>query len=269
MRSRLQTFSVVLMCVWAGATRAAAAPAECVLVVALDEALAYESDATECSRATAPASTFKLPHVLIALQTGVVTDPNALVKWDGTQYANASWNQDHSLLSAVQWSALWFFQRTAKLIGRERMLAGLQSLDYAKDGYEGEQTQFWLNGDLQVTPHEELSFLQHLERRELPVPAEYAEILEEAFLMPPGKVRLAAGERDFMLQWPALGEVHAKTGNAVANGEAVSWLVGYFDSADKRYVFVARSRAPGSLPPTAGVELAQRVLNTLQHSSAE
>src|SRR3979490_2431579 len=36
----------------------------------------------ECDRRTLPASTFKIPHALIALDTGVVTDQTVMT-WDG------------------------------------------------------------------------------------------------------------------------------------------------------------------------------------------
>src|SRR6266849_2719690 len=38
----------------------------------------------ECDRRTLPASTFKIPHALIALDTGVITD-KTLMKWDGAK----------------------------------------------------------------------------------------------------------------------------------------------------------------------------------------
>jgi beta-lactamase class D len=234
---------------------------ECLLLQAVDGTLDYISDETECDVATAPASTFKLPHALIALETGVITDPLANVPWDGTDYANDSWKREHSMDSAIKWSALWFFQRTATLIGRERMLAGIVKLEYAADSYEGAQSQFWLNGDLVVTPYEQLRFLRRLARNELPVSPEHRSALNAAFLMPTGKVTMAAGEPDFVLRWPELMSVHAKTGNARVNGEAVSWLVGYFDANGTRYVFAARARSGGSLPATAGADLAARALN--------
>jgi beta-lactamase class D len=101
---------------------------ECVLIQTLGQPTPFVSDAAECAVKTAPASTFKVPHALIALETGVVTDPMALVAWDGTKYPNAAWERPHSLDSAMKYSVLWFYQRTAGLIGRDRMLAWLKRL---------------------------------------------------------------------------------------------------------------------------------------------
>lgn len=234
---------------------------ECMLIEALDGSFHYNSDMAECSHATAPASTFKIPHALIALETGVVSDPQAVVTWDGTDYPNALWKQDHSLESAIQWSALWFFQRTAALIGNARMLDGLLRLEYSRDSFDGDLTRFWLDGDLQVTPEEQLRFLRQLAANELPVRQAHMDAVKRAMLMPAGKVTLAAGSHPLLLQVPGLGGVYAKTGNAAVEGENVSWLVGFLEVRGRTYVFASRVRSAERLAATDGVALAQAMLN--------
>ncbi len=114
---------VVVLGLWTVPAAPAAAPATarqtCVVIGALG-APPIGSDPAECARATAPASTFKIPHALIALQTGVIT-PASAVEWDGTKYWSAAWQRSHTVESAIKWSVLPFFQRTARLIGRDRM----------------------------------------------------------------------------------------------------------------------------------------------------
>ena len=93
---------------------------ECAMLQALDGSAPFVSDPAECGLKTAPASTFKVPHALIALETGVVTDANTLVPWDGTRQPFPLWERAHSLDSAMKASVLWFYQRTAGLIVRRR-----------------------------------------------------------------------------------------------------------------------------------------------------
>jgi beta-lactamase class D len=209
---------------------------------------------------TAPASTFKVPHALVALETGVVTDPHALVPWDGTKQAFPAWETPHSLDSAMKASVLWFYQRTAGLIGRERMLASLKRLGYGSDTYEGEQTSFWLNGDLAVSPMEQLDFLSRLVRYELPAERRHVDAVKAAFTMPARAITNASGTHPFALTWPGPLVVRAKTGNATVAGERVSWIVGYVESGKRGYVFVARVRG-ADLSMQAGAELALRTLN--------
>src|SRR5689334_12005259 len=40
------------------------------------------SDVKRCQNAVTPASTFKIPHSMIALETGVVDGPDTMMKWD-------------------------------------------------------------------------------------------------------------------------------------------------------------------------------------------
>ncbi|HYC59321.1 MAG TPA: penicillin-binding transpeptidase domain-containing protein [Thermoanaerobaculia bacterium] len=236
-----------------------AAGGECFMLQSLTTTKRFVSDAAECKVRTSPASTFKVPHSLFALETGVVTDPLALVKWDRTDHSFDVWERDHSMDSAMKWSVLWFFRRTAGLIGRERMLRQLKNLRYGSDSFEGELTSFWVNGDLVVSPEEQLTFLRRMFRYELPVRRKHVDAVKTAMLMPPGKITNASGVHDFALTAPN-AIVRAKTGNTTVNSERSSWIVGHVAVDQQQYVFVARVRAP-SAPGTAGAELARRYLN--------
>jgi beta-lactamase class D len=221
----------------------------------------YVSDPVECAVKTAPASTFKIPHALIALETGVLSNALETVTWDGTSRPFKAWERHHSLDSAIKSSAVWFFQRTAALIGRDRMHAYLKALGYAEDTFDGELTTFWLNGDLKVSPAEQLSFLSREVRYELPIRREHVDAVNAALLMPPGKITNAAGSHDFTLTWPPPLTVRAKTGSTAVDGEWVSWLIGFVESGSRQYVFISRVRANQELSGTAAADLARRVLN--------
>ena len=262
MNRRLTTAVVALaaLCGLARPQSAASGQHECAIVQALDGSATFISDAAECAVKTAPASTFKVPHALIALETGVVADPLALVQWDGTKYPNPAWERSHSLDSAMKSSVLWFYQRTAGLIGRERMLAWLERLAYGSDKYEGDQTSFWLNGDLAVSPLEQLDFLSRLVTNKLPVTPRNLDAVKAAFQMPPGAITNATGTHPFALKWPGPLVVHAKTGNATVAGERISWVIGYVESRGRRTAFVARAR-DADLSMQAGADLALRTLN--------
>ncbi|HSF14522.1 MAG TPA: penicillin-binding transpeptidase domain-containing protein [Vicinamibacteria bacterium] len=235
---------------------------ECVLLLPLDAQTPYVTDPDECAVPTAPASTFKIPHALIALDTGIVSDPLERVAWDGKTQPFATWERDHSLDSAMKSSVVWFFQRTASLIGPERMRESLKGLEYAKDSFEDDVTWFWLNGDLVVSPDEQLRFLRRLVRFELPVERQIVDAVKAAFTMPPGKITNAAGIHDFGLSWPGIHVLRAKTGFTRVGDERVSWIVGHIETDSREYVFVSRVRAQEDLSPTAGIDLTLRVLNS-------
>lgn len=244
----------------AAAAPPALAPGECVVVAPLNGPETVFGDA-ECSRRTLPASTFKIPHALIALETGVVTD-KTVVKWDGVKRDYEVWNHDQTLESSIRMSAVWVFQQFATQIGRERELAGLRAFHYGSETFAHGVTDFWLNGDLQISPREEVAFLHRMFTYDLPVKRQHVDIVKAAMTMPHGKVLSAAGTFDFPLQWPADTIVRVKTGNGTVNGERASWLMGEIETGGRQYVFASRATG-ATLVNNAGAALALRVLNTI------
>src|SRR5262245_9306016 len=217
----------------------------------------------ECSRRTLPASTFKVPHALIGLQTGVIT-AQTVYKWDGKKRDYPVWERDQNVDSAIKNSVVWFFQRMAVAIGRQRELDELRAFNYGSASFTGEVTAFWLNGDLTITPIEQVAFLQKMFAYALPVERRHIDTVKAALTMPRGKIVNAAGVHDFPLQWPADTIVRVKTGNGTVDGHRVSWLVGALETGGRQYVFASRARSAAALDNTAGADLAVRVLNGLK-----
>jgi beta-lactamase class D len=247
------------VCVPGSTPTAAAAQTECVMIGAAGDRPTV-SNVAECDHPTAPASTFKIPHALLALQLGVIT-PSTVVEWDGVTGRPAAWQRAHTVVSAIQWSVLPFFQHTARLIGTTRMRDGLRSLGYAADSFDGDVATFWLNGDLVVTPREQFAFLERLVAGQVAIDAVHRATVREALRMPPGQVTNASGTHAFPLRWPGHLEVRAKTGNSEVKGERVSWLVGSVRSNEVEHVVVARVRGPGAVDGTAGLDAARRGLD--------
>lgn len=100
------------------------------------------ADERESSRATwvfnperakkpySPASTYKIPHTLFALDSGAVRDEFQIFKWDGVQRSFAAHNQDQNLRSAMRNSTMWVYEIFAKDIGEKKAKRYLQKIDY-------------------------------------------------------------------------------------------------------------------------------------------
>ena len=56
-----------------------------------------------------PASTFKIPNTLIALEEGVIKDQFEVIKWDGVVRQYAPWNADQTLATAFSRSCVWCY----------------------------------------------------------------------------------------------------------------------------------------------------------------
>ena len=115
-----------------------------------------------------PASTFKIPNTLIALQRGLADVDNTRFRWDGTDRGVTAWNQDHSLRSAFQASCVWCYQQIAQRVGRDAYLADFRSIDYGNQHIGKAVDQFWLDGSLRISAMDQARFLSLLWQGLLP-----------------------------------------------------------------------------------------------------
>ena len=68
-----------------------------------------------------PASTFKIVIALIGIQTGIITDENMVIKWDGVKRWNEDWNKDLTMKEAFAVSSVPWFQEVARRIGHDTL----------------------------------------------------------------------------------------------------------------------------------------------------
>ncbi len=136
----------------------------------VDDYLIIASDKVRSGEGKLPASTFKIPNSIIALETGVVGDPDKDVfKWDGVTRSIEAWNKDYTLRSAIAVS------RGAGLSGdraphrAERMQKYVDLFDYGNRDIGGGIDQFWLTGNLRIDPVQQIDFVDRLRRGVLPV----------------------------------------------------------------------------------------------------
>jgi beta-lactamase class D len=133
----------------------------------------------DCEERFSPASTFKVPHALIALDAGVLSGPAHAFSWDGQERSVPAWNRDHTLSSAIENSVVWYFQRVAPLVGRSRFVATLRRFRYGDANIGADLSRFWLDDSLTVSPMEQARFWQRLHAGELAVSADArADVLE-------------------------------------------------------------------------------------------
>ena len=121
-----------------------------------------------CAEPFIPASTFKIMNSLIGLDTGVIPDENYVIKWDGTQNVIPSWNQDHTLKTAIQNSVVWYYQELARRVGKEKMQYYVDAAHYGNQNISGQIDTFWLEGGLRISADEQVEFLKRLYKGDLP-----------------------------------------------------------------------------------------------------
>ncbi len=106
-----------------------------------------------------PASTFKIPNSLIALETGVVADADStMFPWDKVVRDFDAWNRDHTLRTAFKASAVPVYQDIARKIGPERMQEYVDKFDYGNRDIGGAPIDmFWLDGALRISAFQQIA----------------------------------------------------------------------------------------------------------------
>ena len=111
-----------------------------------------------------PASTFKLYNALVALETGVVADPDSAFAWDGVERSIPTWNRNQSLREGMSNSTVWLYQRVARRVGPERYEDAFDRQSYGNGAVGDSVTTFWLTGPLAVSADEQVAFVDSLRR---------------------------------------------------------------------------------------------------------
>ena len=178
-------------------------------------------NAKRCAQGFMPASTFKIPNTLIALETGVVKDETTSIKWDGVKRMRAEWNRDQTLESAFKYSAFWFYQEIARRVGEEKMKKYVNDFEYGNRDISGKIDEFWLHGNMRISPEEQIVFLRKLNENKLPVSERSINILK--------KIMLAETGVDYKL--------FAKTGAGRDGDKVIGWYVGFIERNGNVYYF--------------------------------
>jgi len=190
----------------------------------VDDYLIIASDKVRSGEGKLPASTFKIANSIIALETGVVADPDKDVfKWDGVTRSIEAWNKDHTLRSAIAVSSVPVYQEIARRIGPERMQKYVDLLDYGNRDIGGGIDQFWLTGNLRIDPIQQIDFVDRLRRGVLPVSRRSQELVRD--IMPVTKV----GDATIRAKSGLLGAEQGKP--------SLGWMVGWAEKGDQQTVF--------------------------------
>ncbi|MBW8192637.1 class D beta-lactamase [Neiella marina] len=192
-----------------------------IVIVDLAGTQKYIHNSERAAKRLWPASTFKVPNTLMALDAGVIASADSVIKWDGQDKGLKMWNQDQTLATALSRSCVWCYQGFARQIGNQAYLDYLQQIDYG-NGLTGKQVDtFWLEGDLAISALEQVDFLARLYQQQLPFKAEHFAVLKQIML-----VEKAANY-----------QLYAKTGWAQRGDVDHGWYVGYVERGEAVWLF--------------------------------
>ncbi|SDY06155.1 class D beta-lactamase [Hymenobacter psychrophilus] len=193
-------------------------------------------NAARCRQRFLPASTFKIPNTLLALQTGALRDTADICRWDGTTRSIAAWNQDMPFARALRVSAVPCYQQLARRIGVAAYQQWLPKL-----GYPGMVVTpatldtFWLDGDSRISQFEQIDFLRRLQAETLPIAKRHQQAVKQLLILRKTPTATLYGKTGWRFR---------SAGNP-DNG----WLVGWLARADGRRIFFALNAEPQNGQP--------------------
>jgi len=181
-----------------------------------------------CSQRFRPGSTFEFLSALIALDSGIVADPDATWHWDGTVYPTSTWNRDHSLRSAFRDSVGWYDALVAQRVGKVRMQRGVEAAGYGNGDLSGPLTSFWLDGGLRISQEEQIDFLRRLYQGDLPFSKRAIDTVKE--------IAIVEQTEEYTLS--------GKTGLATVGDVDIGWFVGYVERGGNVVYFATNIQGP-------------------------
>jgi beta-lactamase class D len=200
-----------------------------ILIYDLEDDQFYSNDFNRCKKGNLPASTFKIPNSIIALETGVVENDSTIFEWNGEKRRVANWEQDLTFRDAFHFSCVPCYQEVARKIGLKNMTAYLEKLGYGNMKVDSANIDlFWLEGESQISQLQQIDFLKRLYQSELPISERTEAIIK--------RMMVIEENNDYMLS--------GKTGWSFRNGKDNGWFVGYIETRAKTY-FCAVNIEPG------------------------
>ncbi|WP_196513949.1 class D beta-lactamase [Nostoc sp. NZL] len=209
----------------------------------------YEHNPQRNATAIAPASTFKIFNALVALEIGVVPNDVAVLTWDGIHREIDAWNHDTNLRQAFKDSTVWFYQVLARRAGYERMQQFINKVGYGNRqiGTAADIDRFWLQQPLQITPKEQIKFLQRLYQGDLPFSQRTINLVKD--------IMVREQTPDYTLR--------GKTGWLTSTKPDVGWFVGYLEQNKNVYFFATTLDMQKPEDAPARIEITRRSLKDL------
>lgn len=204
-----------------------------------------------------PASTFKIPNSLIAIETGVAGGPEHLIAYDAAAapaqpWWPAAWSRDQTMRTAIRDSVVWYYQELARQIGPRRMQAYLDRFDYGNRVISGGVDVFWLRGGLRISPVEQVAFLRRFYFGQLGVSDRTTAIVKDLITL--------EETPDY--------RISGKTGTAeLTPTRELGWLVGYIERGDAVWFYALNmegERVWEDWPPSRRLELVRTILRELR-----
>jgi len=182
----------------------------------------YSNNYEWANRGHLPASTYKIPNSIIALELGVMENDSSMSYWDGEPRAYPRWENDLYFRDAFHLSCVPCYQEIARNIGVPQMQKHVDRFNYGKMRFDSTNIDlFWLQGDSRITQHEQIAFLKAFNEKKLDISERTHTIMRRMMI-------IEENER-FVLR--------GKTGWSITDDLDNCWFVGWVETEMGTYYF--------------------------------
>lgn len=198
-----------------------------------------------------PASTFKIPNTLIALETGVASGSEFFLPWDRAAvppqpWWPSAWNQDQTLRSALKHSVVWYYKELARRTGQERMQSYVDRFRYGNRDISGGIDRFWLSGGLRISAEEQVDFLHRFYFGKLGISDRTTRHVKDMLVLEETTAYRLSGKTG----WAGMGEA----------GQQIGWLVGYLERDGRVYPFAMNVTIEKNVDAAARLTITRSIL---------
>ncbi len=200
-----------------------------ILIWDYEQNILYSNNFDRTNEGFLPASTFKIPNSIVALESGVLHSDTGQIIWQGDDRYLDVWEQNLSFRQAYQYSCVPCYQDVALKVGVKQMRYYLEKIQYPGMVFDEEQLdRFWLEGESKISQMQQIEFLKKLYFNEIGLKDSTISIMKRMMLVEDSQAN----------QW------YAKTGWAVRQGNNLGWYVGYLITPENRILFFATNVEP-------------------------
>jgi len=185
-----------------------------IVISSLNTGKTFVHNDSRANQRYSTASTFKILNTLIALEEKIISGKDDVFEWDGQIYSIPNWNRDQTLESAFKVSCVWCYQVLARRVGPLKYISYIKNSHYGELTKPFEETTFWLDGSLQISAVEQVTFLKKVYQRSLPFNSASYETLRQIMLS----------------EKTSAYSLWSKSGWATKVKPQVGWYVGYIET---------------------------------------
>lgn len=169
-----------------------------------------------------PASTFKIPNSIIAIELGIIESDTTILKWNGEKRRMDIWEKDLTLKEAFKVSCVPCYQEIARKIGTVKMIEYLEKFDYKNMIIDSSTIDnFWLEGNSIISQIQQIEFLKKIYFSKLPISDRTVKIVKNIMEIDRTENYILSG----------------KTGLSSRDDKYNGWFVGYVETKSNCYFF--------------------------------